>query len=573
MKKFVSVAIIFAMLVTSLVFLTVSTSAEAVDLPANTVIINLNAKDTDATIEWQGTLYNVTYGTNYFNTLNGGRDKITAGGTMLLLPGSYPAFAPGKSITMKGAKAGIDPNVRGASKTDDWTLNPARSTDAATESVFTGAIYLTTGGDAVLGSPIHLTIDGIVMNNAYFRSLNFNACEQNLTLKNTILANPSSVSMLYSSAGGANAKNLDTNLCKRSFTIENHRILSKGSISSFFPELTADYFMASGVYIASAATASFIESIYTSSNNDNLNPTYTIRDSMFCQPARVFNLSFRNAARSALMAAQATKESITVTIDDCVFREVGYSGKSIQPQPNNANTTFVLTNNIFYQTNTVNGYYPIADFANSTFNYRCVIDNNEFHNMGAIANINYTTSPVSITRSLYINNGVVQTKLVGYNKVSFDTFYLDAEKTVLRYKNNDCVTFQGVQTSEVVDGKVNLRLIVSLDDLDYVKAGMVITVKEGAEGAEKSVNHPVTAVYRSILGSNEHGILEYTAQDLGGDYLMAIIISDIPADVAEWIFTVKPYAQTDELVTIDSTKYQIVMRNGTVVSQDITAAE
>ena len=142
MKKIISVLLTVFMLVNLLVVAAVPTMADAaVNLPANTAIVNLSAQESDTTVVWQGTTYNVAYGVNYFNTLNGARDKLTAGGTMMLMPGSYGAFAPGKSMTILGPQAGVNPNVKGANATDAWTLNANRSaTNTATEAIFTAAI-------------------------------------------------------------------------------------------------------------------------------------------------------------------------------------------------------------------------------------------------------------------------------------------------------------------------------------------------------------------------------------------------------------------------------------------------
>ena len=80
---------------------------------------------------------------------------------MKFAPGTYSsAVTISKPMTFIGAKVGIDPNIK--TESGPWTLNPERSTSAATESVITGTWTWTETGKEV-------TIDGFYITGAgYF---------------------------------------------------------------------------------------------------------------------------------------------------------------------------------------------------------------------------------------------------------------------------------------------------------------------------------------------------------------------------------------------------------------------
>lgn len=581
MKKVLSVCLILAMMLGTLSALTFTTAADgAVDLPANTFIVNLAGVEADTTCTWMGTTYNVTYGTNYFNSFNGARDKMTTpGGTILLMPGSYAGFAPSKSMTILGAKAGINPNVKGANVTDDWTLNPDRSADTTKESVLTGAVYLTAGDDTMLGSPIDLVIDGVTFNGGYIRSIIFAAGTQAVTVKNAYCPSISSVQFMWS-ADSTKSIGLATNLCSRSITMQNVRFDGTGSNPSYnlFPTMTADYFMADGVYMGGACTGAFIESIYMSKAEGEA--SYTIQNSMFRTNNRQLNLSFRNDGGdtkpfASLKADNAgtQKNSITVTVKNNVFAGRASGSKNIQPQPHGNNYKIVISDNVFSGPY-ISSFYPIADYAESKFTTVYEMDNNTVINGDAafanIGNISDSSPLPKITRTLFLDkNGAVKTNFACYNKFDIQSYYLDAAKTTLHYKNNAVLAFKGVQLSTPADNKVNIRFIVAVDDLDYAKAGLSVTAKEG-EGAVKSASFDVKTVYTSITAATDEGIAAYSAADLGGKYLMAVTLTGVPANVGTLTFTVKATAEQTSGDKIDGTQYQIVMKNGAVASEDIT---
>ena len=111
MKKIISILLTVLMLVNMLAITAIPAAADtAVDLPANTAIVNLTATESDTTVVWQGTTYNVKLGTNYFATIQAAIEAADNGDTILLCAGAYTSDVyVSKSVTIKGAKAGVDP--------------------------------------------------------------------------------------------------------------------------------------------------------------------------------------------------------------------------------------------------------------------------------------------------------------------------------------------------------------------------------------------------------------------------------------------------------------------------------
>ena len=583
MKKIISVLLTVFMLVNLLVVAAVPTAAAAVDLDENTAIVNLNAQETDTTVVWQGTTYNVTYGTNYFNTFNGARDKLTAGCTIMLMPGSYGAIAPGKSMTILGPQADVNPNVKGANATDAWTLNAARSTtDTTKEAIFTGAVYMTTGGDAAISGTTSIVIDGVAFSTGYIRTLNYSECVQNITVKNSIVGN-AAVNFIwaYNSSSTASTDTVDTNLCQRNITLKNIHV--SGATKSLLGSLPAESLNISGLFMDNTCTNALINGLYIPSTVTTNPINYSITDSMFMQNTRVMNISFRDSTISALKTKNASNtRNTTVTVDSCVFKGNDMASSStdgiIATQPHNDYTSFVITNNIFDQTgntNTVNRC--IQEYSEGTNKTNYTIDNNSFINVQfalCMSTVN-TATPVKVTRSYYDGTngtGVSPKFWSANNNVTIVNYYTNAEKTRLAYASAP-IAVKGVQQSAPdANDKVDLRFIVALDKLDDLKEiGVYLTADEDSNDTViLTAKQSVTTVYKKIKATTDNGIVEYTAADLGAKYLMAIIVEDVPANVA---FTVQPYAVYNDGVNVVTAAADVVVTNSVVADPTVSTTD
>lgn len=106
----------------------------------------------------------------------------------------------------------------------------------------------------------------------------------------------------------------------------------------------------------------------------------------------------------------------------------------------------------------------------------------------------------------------------------------------------DCVA---AQTTGGLDAnnQYAVRFISTVNDLNFAKAGFEI-VATPANGAAKQFEASTNTVYNSIIASDELGIkAEYTAAELGGKYLVAVGIKDIPDGLGNVTFTVKPFCE------------------------------
>ena len=126
--------------------------------------------------------------------------------------------------------------------------------------------------------------------------------------------------------------------------------------------------------------------------------------------------------------------------------------------------------------------------------------------------------------------------------------------------------FHGMQSTAVSEtGTYGVRLIGSIDSLDYSRVGFRVTAEDG----EKVWDIPSSTVYDTLLGSTEDGIVSYSAAALRGEgcYLFALTVRNIPArtDAGEdrtVTFTVTPYTVSFDGVRAEGRTYSVVFSAG-----------
>ena len=125
--------------------------------------------------------------------------------------------------------------------------------------------------------------------------------------------------------------------------------------------------------------------------------------------------------------------------------------------------------------------------------------------------------------------------------------------------------FKGAQTSLVVDNKYNIRFVATVDTLNYERIGFEITAgyTENGTAITTEFTKSCAYVYQKITGNTAAGLQEYTAEELGGNYLMALSIINIPADLGTISFFVKPYV-VENGVKIFGHAYTVVCINGVI---------
>lgn len=110
----------------------------------------------------------------------------------------------------------------------------------------------------------------------------------------------------------------------------------------------------------------------------------------------------------------------------------------------------------------------------------------------------------------------------------------------------------GVQFSAVKANKYGMRLVGTVDGLNYASVGTDLSFswKENGETKTKTASKTASAVYDSILATADGAIEAYTAENLGGKYLWALTVDGIPTAAGEVTVDVDCWSMTDGVKTV-----------------------
>lgn len=125
--------------------------------------------------------------------------------------------------------------------------------------------------------------------------------------------------------------------------------------------------------------------------------------------------------------------------------------------------------------------------------------------------------------------------------------------------SDDRVGYAGCQESEAADHRFDVRFIGVIDSLTYDEVGFEIVVK--ADGVNQTIRKACTAVYDSVTGLGE----TKTAAELGGAYIFALGIRNLPVWSGDTEFEVTPYYIVDGN-TVSCSTVEVVYANGNFVS-------
>ena len=407
MKRLISALLMLSML-TALVPLAVPVSAEAV--PADTVVVDLSlsaAAGSAADITVGDKVYSVVVGTTGFSTLGAALEAVPAGGTVILAPGTYTEGVQiKKDVTILGPKAGVNPNVKGAEKTDDWTRNPARGE---------GEAILTTSWHVGIHAPSNsvfdchnVTLDGIAISGAGMLRSNYGAAGNiTLTYKNILVygytTNNNGPFYCYSYY-----PDKATNDYSRNLICENIRFEGLTTAPGF--NLCVDNMDASGIYFDAASTKQMFGFIAMSSvAQAGAEAIYTIRDSMFRQKTnQVLNCNLTTGAGGHNMVKDPGGCSrITVNITNNVFIDndsgVASNNNIIVPQIKSDNIYFNITDNIFKVAGIASDNFIAIHGATDTrdLGSKFVVKGNTFDNIPTDISIPNSTTPFDMANNTY----------------------------------------------------------------------------------------------------------------------------------------------------------------------------
>ena len=407
MKRLISVILTTSLLLALFPF---ALNVSADNLPGDTVVVDasLTAADgTAADVKIGEKAYSVIIGKTGFAKVSAALEAVPAGGTIILAAGTYSeSVTITKDVTFLGPKAGINPNVKGAEKTDDWTRNPQRGEG---EAVLTTSWHVGINANNKAVYDCHnVTFDGMAVSGAgMFRSNYGEAGNITLTYKNMLVYG-------YTTSGNgpfycySYYPNKATNDYSRNLICENIRFEGQTTAPGF--NLDVDSMDASGIYFDSASTKQMFGFIAMSSVvQAGGEAIYTIRDSMFRQKTnQVLNCNVTTSAGGHNMVKNvAGCSKVTVNITNNVFIDndsgVATNNNIIVPQIKSDNVYFNITDNVFKVSGIASENFIAIHGATDTrdLGSKFVIKGNLFDNIPTDISIPNSTTPFDMKDNTY----------------------------------------------------------------------------------------------------------------------------------------------------------------------------
>ncbi len=144
---------------------------------------------------------------------------------------------------------------------------------------------------------------------------------------------------------------------------------------------------------------------------------------------------------------------------------------------------------------------------------------------------------------------------------SFDSITVYEDST-----NN--TAYIGCQESAVSGDTFNVRFVAKAESRAADTIGFKIIAEYGTNDS-KDLSAEVTTLMSSIIASDAHGFnYKRHAHNLGGSYLFALTVTDIPANIGNITFTVTPYYSIGEQ-EFSGQSYTVVYNNGAFVTQEL----
>ncbi len=407
MKRLISTLIIISMTCALFPF---ALPASADLLPGDTVVVDASLTGADGTmldVVIGDNVWSVIIGTTGFSKVSAALDAVPAGGTIILAAGTYSeSVTIKKDVTFLGPKAGVNPNVKGASPTDDWTRNPLRGEG---EAVLTTSWHVGVNATNKEVYDCHnVTFDGIAVTGAGMFRSNYGAAGNiTLTYKNILVygytTNNNGPFYCYSYY-----PDKSTNEYSRNLICENIRFEGMTTAPGF--NLDVDFMDASGIYFDSASTKQMF-TLLTASNpaQQGGELSYTVRDSMFRQKCnQVLNCNLTPASGGHNFNKNiANCSKVTVNISNNVFIDndsgVAANNNIIVPQIKTDNVYFNITDNVFKVSDVasenfiaIHGATDSRDLAS-----RFVVTGNTFDNIPTAISLPNSTTEVDMANNTY----------------------------------------------------------------------------------------------------------------------------------------------------------------------------
>ena len=118
--------------------------------------------------------------------------------------------------------------------------------------------------------------------------------------------------------------------------------------------------------------------------------------------------------------------------------------------------------------------------------------------------------------------------------------------------------YEGIQEG-AVDGVFSVRFVGTVDSLNYSEVGFKVTELEYDRSWTKGTN----VVYSKLIGNTDTGVVEYTEENLNGQYIYALTIQGVPTE-GTVTFNVTTYGIVDG-VEVEGTTYAVTYTDGAYV--------
>lgn len=294
----------------------------AVELPANTIVVDDDCdKDGDIIVfTFGGVKYKATVGKDAFYSFADAQEAVPDGGTLFVLPGYYVEnIQIQKNLTILGPKAGIDPNVRGANPTDDWTLNPLRANDDE-EAIIMSNLGLGVWNATVYEDCHKIVLDGFKFSDGFLLRQNTgNPGQIEIELKNILMSGLTSTNNVLFFFPYYPNDDSNQNAYKRSAKIENVRV--EGTLKQYLFRMCFESLEVKGLYMGAECSKGLVEKFATA--GDSGTDKILITDCMFRNTnTTIFSLNFRKdlaAPNYRLDKLDPTMKQIEFEITGCVF--------------------------------------------------------------------------------------------------------------------------------------------------------------------------------------------------------------------------------------------------------------
>ena len=462
-KRLLSMLLAMMLCLSMLGTFTLSTSAKTVSEPLSDNMIFVDLSWTPANlpdhITVGGKTYTLTWGVNAFGNAQEAVDAAPKFGTVYLCPGAFDvSFTVKKSLTLLGAKYGIDPNVKGEKESDLWTLNPDRGSG---ETKLEATVNLGTKGNDVYADATEITIDGItITDKGQLCSNNGVAGSATLNFKNIYLKNSLHTSPVFFICPYYNAA---TNAYRRFVTFENMRI--EGQTKANVMKMTAEYADISGVYMDTDCTMPLFDSA-SACDGPTDEVVWNLHDNMFAAVvARGIYLNWDNPTsnNASLSAGVDNRSKIVSNVYNNIFvnnfaTTENSTDSTISFRLKTQNVYYNFEGNAFYNlTQPLSTHQSIGGYCDwakrGDFSDQITVKNNKF--IGNIKTAYYlknNTGTVDVSGNYTCVNDAVSGMLIVENSKATENWYWLDEAMSAKSTDTDAGTGH---TISAVQGKDN----------------------------------------------------------------------------------------------------------------------